>query len=342
MDIKRSDSQPSFKEPAYKEPADKGLVKYFTCAAYVDLPGQTSDPVHARGVCVTLMRLFEATAISLSLLASASAQTNQGGATGAATSAAVQDSQTIKITRSGSQPSLGGPAEHFTGSARIDPLFQANDPARTSGARITFEPGARTAWHTHPLGQILIVTAGIGRVQRWGDPVEEIRQGDVVRIPPGQKHWHGASPNTALTHIAIVEQLDGKTADWMEKVTDVQYLAPIRAQAAPSVSGASAEPMPAQRVIGDISPKLVELTDKVLFGDVWERPQLSKRDRSLVTVAALIAMNRPDQLRSHLARARANGVTQDELIEAITHLAFYAGWPSAISAITVAREVFQR
>ena len=102
-----------------------------------------------------------------------------------------------------------GPAENFTGSVRVDPLFQANAPARAYGARVTFEPGARTAWHTHPLGQILIVTAGAGRVQRWGDPAEEIRQGDVVRIPPGVKHWHGAAPTTAMTHIAIVEQLGG-------------------------------------------------------------------------------------------------------------------------------------
>ena len=296
------------------------------------------------------MKLLAAMVISLSLLASASAQTNQAGAvsgTGAATSASVQDAQTINITRSGSQPSRQAPAENFTGSVSVEPLFQANDPARASGARVTFEPGARTGWHSHPLGQILIVTAGIGRVQRWGDPVEEIRQGDVIWTPPGQKHWHGASANTAMTHIAITEQLDGKTVEWMEKVSDAQYRAPVRAQgaasAAPasSASGASAQPRPSQRAIGDFSPKLAELTDDVLYGDVWERPQLSKRDRSLATVAALIALNRPDQLRSHLARARANGVTQEELIETITHLAFYAGWPNAITAISVAKEVFQ-
>ena len=132
--------------------------------------------------------------------------------------------------RNGSQPSRQGPAENFTGSARVDPLFQPNAPARASGALVTFEPGARTAWHTHPLGQILIVTAGTGRVQRWGDPVEEIRQGDVVWIPPGQKHWHGAAPNGSMAHIGIVEQLDGKSVDWMEKVSDAQYGAPLRAQ----------------------------------------------------------------------------------------------------------------
>ena len=129
----------------------------------------------------------------------------------------------MEIRRSGSQPSRKGPAEYFTGAVRIDPLFQAPDPARVRGASVTFEPGARTAWHTHPLGQILIVTAGTGRVQRWGGPIEEIRPGDVVRIPPGQKHWHGASPTTGMTHIAIQEEVGGKNVDWMEHVSDEQY-----------------------------------------------------------------------------------------------------------------------
>jgi 4-carboxymuconolactone decarboxylase len=236
-------------------------------------------------------------------------------ATVAAQSQAAQDSQKIRITRAGSQPPRTGPSENFTGSVRIDSSFQAESPGRMFGARVAFEPGARTHWHTHPLGQILIVTAGSGRVQRWGDVVEEIRPGDVVWIPRGQKHWHGASPNTAMTHIAIVEQLDGKSTDWMEKVSDEQYATPVAAAASPASPAASggAQSTPAQRLMGDIAPKLVELTDKVLFGDVWERPELSKRDRSMVTVAALVAMNRPDQLRSHLARARENGVTQEDL-----------------------------
>jgi quercetin dioxygenase-like cupin family protein len=131
----------------------------------------------------------------------------------------------MEIKRSGSQPSGKGPAEYFTGAVRVDPLFQPPAPARVRGASVTFEPGARTAWHTHPLGQTLIVTAGCGRAQRWGGPVEEIRPGDVVSIPPGEKHWHGAAPNTAMTHIAIQEQLDGKAVDWMEHVTDEQYQA---------------------------------------------------------------------------------------------------------------------
>jgi quercetin dioxygenase-like cupin family protein len=129
----------------------------------------------------------------------------------------------MNIRRSGSQPSGKGPAEYFTGTVRVDPLFDTPDPARVVGASVTFEPGARTAWHTHPLGQTLIVTAGAGRAQRFGGPIEEIRPGDVISFAPGEKHWHGADPTTAMTHIAIQERLDGKTVDWMEKVSDEEY-----------------------------------------------------------------------------------------------------------------------
>jgi quercetin dioxygenase-like cupin family protein len=129
----------------------------------------------------------------------------------------------MEIKRPGSQPSGRGPGEWFTGAVRVDPLFQAPAPARVFGASVTFEPGARTAWQIHPLGQTLIVTAGVGRVQRWGGSIEEIRPGDVVWFPPGEKHWHGAAPTTAMTHIAIVEVLDGKSTDWMEHVSDEQY-----------------------------------------------------------------------------------------------------------------------
>ncbi|MDB5345357.1 MAG: cupin [Schlesneria sp.] len=129
----------------------------------------------------------------------------------------------MEIQRAGSQPSTKGPADWFTGTVRIDPLFSAHAPASAAGASVTFEPGARTVWHTHPLGQTLIVMTGCGRVQRSGGPVEEIRPGDVVWIPPGEKHWHGAAPTTAMTHIAIQEKLDGKMVEWMEKVTDEQY-----------------------------------------------------------------------------------------------------------------------
>jgi 4-carboxymuconolactone decarboxylase len=271
------------------------------------------------------MRILSALAISVSMLASgARSQTSN-------------DPGAIRITRSSSASAEPAPADHFTGAVRIDSSFPTTAPAGFSGARVMFEPGARTAWHTHPLGQLLIVTAGTGRVQRWGDPIDEIRQGDVVWIPAGQKHWHGAAPNNSMTHSGIVEPLDGKTVEWMEKVSDEQYRAPLRGQPAGSTG---VRPRPSQAAMGDFAPKLADLTDSVLYGDMWERPELSKRDRSLVTVAALVAMNRPDQLRSHLRIARENGVTQAELIETITHLAFYAGWPNAVTAIGVAREVF--
>ena len=129
----------------------------------------------------------------------------------------------VTITRNNSQPPSTGSADNFTGTVRILGFFQRTAPARVSGATVTFERGARTAWHIHPLGQTLIVTAGVGRVHRWGDPAEEIRPGDVVWIPPGQKHWHGAAPNSSMTHIAITEQLDGKTVEWLEQVSDEQY-----------------------------------------------------------------------------------------------------------------------
>jgi len=131
----------------------------------------------------------------------------------------------MEIKRSGSQPSGKGQTDYFTGNVRIDPLAQAPAPARVSVASVTFEPGARTAWHSHPLGQTLIVTAGSGRVQNWDGPSQEIQPGDVAWCPPGEKHWHGAAPTTAMTHISIVEQLDGKAADWMEHVSDEEYQA---------------------------------------------------------------------------------------------------------------------
>ena len=131
----------------------------------------------------------------------------------------------MEIKRNGSQPSGKGPAEWFTGTVRVDPLFQSPDPARGSGSSVTFEPGARTAWHAHPLGQTLIVTAGCGLAQGWGGAVQKIRPGDVIWFSPGEKHWHGATPTTGMTHISIVEQLEGKSADWMEKVSDEDYQA---------------------------------------------------------------------------------------------------------------------
>jgi quercetin dioxygenase-like cupin family protein len=136
----------------------------------------------------------------------------------------------MTIKRSGTQPSRRGPPEHFTGAVRIDPLFEAPAPGRAAGAYVTFEPCARSDWHTHPLGQTLIVTAGCGLHQRWGGPVEPIYPGDVVSVGPGEKHWHGAAPTTAMTHIAVQEALDGRSVDWLEKVTDEQYAARPAAQ----------------------------------------------------------------------------------------------------------------
>ena len=159
---------------------------------------------------------YTAMLVSLALLVSAGA-----GAGRALTAEANKTSQTI--SRAGSQASSTGPAEFFTGHVRIDPLFPADESAPFSGAYVTFEPGARSAWHTHPTGQHLIVTAGVGRTQAWGGPIEEIKAGDVVWCPPQVKHWHGASPTTAMTHIAITGTINGKNVEWMEKVTDEQY-----------------------------------------------------------------------------------------------------------------------
>jgi len=153
------------------------------------------------------MKHFATTVLSLSMAASALAQAEPG----------------LKITRNGAQAASRGSAENFTGSVRVEMLFRGEEPARVSGGLVTFEPGARTAWHTHPLGQTLIVTQGIGWVQRWGGPIQEIRPGDIVWIPYGEKHWHGATPANAMSHYAIAEQLGGKAVDWLEKVTDQQY-----------------------------------------------------------------------------------------------------------------------
>lgn len=162
------------------------------------------------------MKILAAASASFLAMASAFAQTGNRPAE-------ALGSEGLEIKRNGSRPSGKGSTDYFTGAVRVDPLFQANAPARASGGSVTFEPGARSAWHTHPLGQILVVTAGVGRVQRWGEPVQEIRSGDVVWIPPGMKHWHGAAPTTSMTHIAIQEHVDGKVVEWMEKVSDDQY-----------------------------------------------------------------------------------------------------------------------
>jgi len=218
---------------------------------------------------------------------------------------------------------------------RIDPLFETKDPSHTSGSYVTFEPGARSAWHTHPLGQTLIVTAGTGRVQRWGDPVEEIRPGDVVWIPPGQKHWHGASPTTAMIHIAIQGAANGKNVDWMQKVSEEEYK---------MTDTHKSDALPPMLTLDDVrmvAPALERYTQGVLLGGLWKRPDLSPRDRSLVTVAVLIARTHTTELSSHLNQALDNGVKASEISEVITHLAFYSGWANAMSAVAVAKDVFR-
>jgi 4-carboxymuconolactone decarboxylase len=248
--------------------------------------------------------------------------------------------QTLIITRGESRPVRDAPAENFTGAARVEPLFEARDPLSASAGSVTFEPGARTAWHSHPAGQILIVTAGTGRVQQWGHRPEEIRAGDVVRIPAGQKHWHGASAHASMTHIAITEPRDGTSVQWMENVTDEQYTAaPLAREPQPS----QPQPVvtrPSGPVQQRIAPGLATLTDDVLFGNVWSRPDLSPRDRSLVTISVLIATGKPAQLAGHLGRALDNGVQASEASGVLAHLAIYSGWPSAVSALPIYDQVY--
>ena len=169
------------------------------------------------------MKLIAATIMSLCMFVANDAAGQTASASGASQTVPVQNSETIRIARSDSLQSNKGSDQYFTGSVQVQQLFPAYDPSRTSGGKVTFEPGARSAWHTHPLGQILIVTEGTGWIQQWGGAIEEIRKGDVIWTPAGVKHWHGATPSTAMTHVAIQEQFNGKAVEWMEKVTDEQY-----------------------------------------------------------------------------------------------------------------------
>ena len=252
--------------------------------------------------------------------------------------AASLEAQKIDVTRGGSRAVRPGPAANFTGDVRVEMLFEALDPSHASGGTVTFAPGARTAWHSHPRGQILIVTAGIGRVQRWDQPVEEIRAGDVVRIPAGAKHWHGASPQASMTHIAMTEHRDGTAVQWMEKVSNEQYNSwPVQP---PPVSQPQGTGRPSGALQQRIAPGLATLTDDVLFGDVWKRAELSPRDRSLVTISVLIATGKPAQLAGHLGRALDNGVRPREASGLLAHLAVYCGWPSAVSALDVYEQVY--
>lgn len=259
-----------------------------------------------------------------------------------------QDAQSIRVTRSGFSPPTKGSADYFTGNVRIESPFEATEPARVSGATVTFEAGARTAWHRHPLGQTLIVMSGIGRVQREGGPVEEIRSGDIVWIPPHVKHWHGAAPDSSMSHIAIAERLEGKVVDWMEKVTDEQYaVKPTTQQKTdptaiqnrqPNRQGRRPPPADVQRV----APALERDTQERLYGEVWNRSGLSKRDRSLVTISALIARGQMEALADYFDQAIEHGVKPSEISETITHLAYYSGWANAFGAIGPAKEVFAR
>lgn len=245
-----------------------------------------------------------------------------------------RSADSVVVSPAADQPATRAPAERFTGVAHISAPFRTASPARVGGATVTFEPGARTHWHTHPLGQTLVVLQGQGWVQQSGGAPQAIARGDTVWIPPGVKHWHGAGTATSLSHVAIAEALDGTSVTWLEAVEGALP------DAAPNAAQAASAPSAGQRTFGDVAPKMAQLTDEVLFGDVWARPGLSPRDRSVVTIAALIAMNRPEQFKPHRARALDNGVTREEIAEVITHLAFYAGWPSAVTATGVAREVF--
>ncbi len=247
------------------------------------------------------------------------------------------EAQTVDITRGGSRAVRPGPTENFTGAVRVEMLFEAADPSHASGGTVTFEAGARTAWHAHPRGQVLIVTAGVGRVQQWGDGVQEIRTGDVVRIPAGQKHWHGASPRASMTHIAVSEHQNGTTVQWMEPVTDEQYHAAPQAQRGAPAQGTMRPSGPRQQ---RLAPGLARLTDEVLFGDVWRRTELSPRDRSLVTISVLIATGKSAQLTGHLGRALDNGLRPSEASGVLAHLAIYSGWPNAVSALEAYEQVY--
>jgi 4-carboxymuconolactone decarboxylase len=284
------------------------------------------------------MRMFTATVTVVAVLASASA-----------------NAQSLVVSRAGSRPVRTAPAQNFTGSVQVEMLFEAVDPSHASGGTVTFEPGARTAWHSHPRGQILVITAGTGRVQRWGDPVEEVRAGDVVRIPAGEKHWHGASAQAPMTHLAISEHRDGTVVQWMEQVSDEQYHGELASagEASPAVQARgratppalSASPQsggarPSGALQQKVAPGMAALTDDVLYGDVWTRADLSPRDRGLVTITALIAMGKTTPLAGHLGRALDNGLRPTEASGLLAHLAIYCGWPSAVAALDAYDQVY--
>ncbi|WP_195763613.1 (R)-mandelonitrile lyase [Duganella guangzhouensis] len=231
------------------------------------------------------------------------------------------------ISTAASRTSMQGSSAYFTGKVRIDPLFPPKPGMAASGGYVTFAPGARSAWHTHPIGQYLVVTAGTGWTQQWGGPVVELHVGDVLWCPPGVKHWHGATPTTSMTHMALTGTVDEKNVDWLEPVSDSQYRQFARSE-------------PPNDDIRAVSPALAKYAQQRLTDEVWKRPDLSPRDRSIVTLSTLIARNQTTQLRAQMERALENGVEPGEMSELITHLAFYAGWDNAMAAVTIAKDVF--
>jgi 4-carboxymuconolactone decarboxylase len=286
---------------------------------------------------MNIKQLLIGAAVSLTLLGSACGQATGGRATPASKAPVAQSNQPQKmtITRSGERAASRGPEASFTGNVSVEALFPVNSPSRMSGGSVTFEPGARSAWHTHPLGQTLIVTAGTGWVQQKGGEKQEIKPGDVIWTPPGVKHWHGATATDRMTHIAIQESLNGKNVAWMEKVSEEEYkmTSTNKSDALPEISTRDDVRM--------VAPALERYTQKVLVNDLWKRPDLSPRDRSLVTLAVLIARNQTTELPSHLNLAFENGVIASEISEVITHLAFYSGWGNGMSAVAAAADVFR-
>lgn len=240
----------------------------------------------------------------------------------------------MRITRVGDTPASAGPAAFFTGQAQVQQVLGARDPSRLSAGYVMFQPGARSAWHTHPAGQLLVIVAGTGWVQEAGKPRQTVHAGDMVWTPPGVRHWHGATSTTAMTQLSIQETVDGKNVDWQDKVSDAQFRS---AQQGAPVDDVTA---PSMDELKSASPALAAYTESTVLGDLWHRPGLSPRDRSVVTVAALIARNQLNEMPFHFRRALDNGVTPGELSEIITHLAFYAGWPNATAAAGIARTVF--
>jgi len=253
------------------------------------------------------MRLLAATAVALCVAAPAAAQS-------------------IEITPTEARPSEVGSPQFFTGHVVIDPLVPATDHTRATGFHVNFAPGSRSAWHSHPAGQFLIVTSGTGWVQERGGERRQINPGDVIWTPPGVEHWHGAAGETSMSHIALQELVDGSAVEWLEHVTEEQY------RSGASSGGAGSNDPPSVSTpddLGAVSPALERYRRDVLMGDLWQRPDLSPRDRSIVTLSALIARELSAELQDHVELALENGVRPAEISEIVTHLAFYAGWGNA-------------